>query len=350
MDSPQLIESIVVLLPSNLPLYSLVLFALIPSIQSTRVYVRPNSILQEQHIIPQLSECLDLETIFPSIEIINKDHAGILPFIQSASLVVFTGSAANAKKLLPEMKNDSVLVVNGSGHNPLVVTDTADVDLAVEGALLVKGFNGGQDCAGPDAILVHAAVAEVFITKFKERFASLKTGPFDASDTVIGPIHRATELHKFAHIFLSNSRDIITGGIINYRDSIVAPTVIIRGIERYPNYKEMYGPVAFIHPYKDDADLSHYFKDPDGLYNANRMYVSLYGTSEYVLSRDDARTPGAPGNIGIVLRDKTIHDVEIGYEPYGGYSTDASCIIKKTSDGILQRAMPIYIPEIIFRR
>jgi acyl-CoA reductase-like NAD-dependent aldehyde dehydrogenase len=349
IDSPQTIDSIVVFLPSNLPLYSLVLFALIPSIQSSCVYVRPNSILQEQHIITQLSECLNLDAIFPSVQIINQDHAGFLPYIRLASLVVFTGNPSNAKKILQDMKNDSVLVVNGSGHNPVVVTETADIDLAVEGSLLVKGFNGGQDCAGPDAILVHAAVAEEFITKFQQRFATLKTGHFNAPDTVIGPINRATELHKFAHIFQSNSKDIITGGIINYKDSIVTPTIIIRGIDRYPNYKEMYGPVAFIHPYKKDEDLAYYFKDPDGLYNANRMYVSLYGKSDYISGRNDAVTPGEPGNVGIVLHNVTIHDVEIGYEPYGGYGVGASCVVFKSSHGILQKAMPIYIPDLISR-
>ena len=331
-----------VLLPSNLPLYSLVIFGLIPALLSEAVYIRPNAILQEHDIISRLYDCLTLDRLFPSVHIINENHEGFKKYIAAAQLVVFTGSPANAG-MMPE----SVLVVNGTGHNPIVVTNTADIDAAVEGALFLKGFNGGQDCAGPDAILVHADVAEEFTAKFQRQFSLLKIGSFNELDTVIGPIHRETELYKFSRMFHSNKVDIISGGTIDFRESVVTPTVIVRGIERYPNFKEIYGPVAFIHPYKKDADLAYYFRDPDGQYNSNRMYVSVYGHSEYISGKDDALTPGAPGNVGIVLQDKTIHDVEIGYKPYGGYSVGASCVIKKQNRGSLQKAMPIYLPEII---
>ena len=346
-DVSRKIESAAVLLPSNLPLYSLIIFALIPSILSSRVFVRPNSILQEHNIITKLYDALDLGVLFPSVQIINQGHAGFREHIQSADLVTFTGKPSNSDKLLQDMKSESLLVINGSGHNPLVVTDTADIDRAVEAALVLKGFNGGQDCAGPDAILVHAHIAKEFIEKFHQRFSMLKTGSFDVRDTIIGPIHRLTELQKFAGIFHSNRNDIISGGVIDFRRGIVEPTVIVRGIERYPNYSELYGPVAFIHPYKTDEDLSYYFQDFDGQYNANRMYVSVYGHSDYLSRRDDTINPGLSGNVGILLHNQTIHDVEIGYKSYGGYSLGASGIIKKSSAGVQRMAMPIYIPDVI---
>lgn len=340
-------DNIAVLLPSNLPLYSLVIFGLIPSRLSTVVYIRPNSILQEQNIISQLYDCLEIEKLLPAVQIINENHEGFRKYISDASLVVFTGTPSNAMKILDEMKSESVLIINGSGHNPIVVTDKADIDAAVEAAVFLKGFNSGQDCAGPDAILVHADIAVEFTTKFQTRFSSLKTGDFRDPDTVIGPIHRYTELNKFGRMFYDNSVDIVCGGTIDFRKRMVAPTVIVRGIERYPNFKETYGPVAFIHPYKKDADLAHYFRDPDGQYNSNRMYVSVYGHSDFISGRDDALKPGASGNVGIVLYNKTIHDVEIGYNPYGGYSMGASCVIKKQGKVMLQKAMPIYIPDVI---
>jgi acyl-CoA reductase-like NAD-dependent aldehyde dehydrogenase/predicted nucleotidyltransferase len=338
---------IAVLLPSNLPLYSLIIFGLIPSLLSKAVFIRPNSILQEQNIISQLYDCLDIERLFSSVQIINENHEGFRKYISDANLVVFTGTPSNAMKILDKMKTESVLIINGSGHNPIVVTDTADIDAAVEGAVFLKGFNSGQDCAGPDAILVHADVAVEFTTKFQARFSSLKAGVFRDPTTMIGPIQRYTELSKFSRMFHDNRVDIICGGTIDFRASIVAPTVIVRGIERYPNYKETYGPVAFIHPYKKDTDLAHYFRDPDGQYNSNRMYVSVYGHSDYVSMKDDATAPGAAGNIGIVLHNQTIHDIEIGFRPYGGYSIGASCVIKKRDKGILQKPMPIYLPDII---
>jgi aldehyde dehydrogenase (NAD+) len=340
------IDSMAVMLPSNLPLYSMFIFAIIPSLLSKEVNVRPNSILQEQDIISRIYDELGLENLFPHVQIINQDHAGFENCIKSADLVVFTGKPSSGPTFLKKMKKNSILAINGAGHNPLIVTDTANIDKAVEGALMLKGFNGGQDCAGPDAILVHHSVSQQFIEKFQRAFSDLKSGQFYEPDTIIGPIHRFSELQRLSGLIHNNSKDVIAGGTIDFKNSIVEPTVIVRGIERYPNYQEVYGPVTFIHPYKKDEDLFHYFED-GGQYAGNRMYVTVYGHSEYAMARNDAINPGASGNIGIVLHNETIHDVEIGYNAYGGYSMGASGLIKKSARGLQQVAMPILLPQVI---
>jgi len=347
LNTNEKINSIAVMLPSNLPLYSLIVFAIIPSFLSSHVNVRPNSLLQEHNIISRIYDELELNILFPNISIINTDHSGFKQHISEANLVVFTGNPSNAEKFLASMKENSFLVVNGAGHNPVVVTETADLDLAIEGALLVKGFNGGQDCAGPDAILVHHNIATEFIERFQKKFSELKTGLFTNEETIIGPIGRLTELQKFATIFHNNSKDIISGGYIDFRSGIVSPTVIVRGIERYPNYKEVFGPIAFIHPYKKDSDLSYYFEDADGQYKANKMYVSVYGQSDYISKRNDLNDPRNPTNVGIVLHNETIHDIEIGYKEYGGYSLGASGLMKKLANKVHKVAMPILIPQVI---
>ncbi len=142
----------------------------------------------------------------------------------------------------------------------------------------------------------------------------MKTGKFNEQETIIGPIRRLSELQKFGQIFYQNSKDILSGGVIDFKNNIVSPTIIVRGIERYPNYTETFGPVAFVHPYKNDQDLAYYFQDVDGQYNAHRMYVTVYGHSEYLSNKDDTIRPGQQGNAGIILYNQTIHDVEIGYK------------------------------------
>lgn len=347
LESQETINSAAVMLPSNLPLYSLVTFALIPSLQAKSVYVRPNSNLQECNIISRIYDVLNLDELFPGIKIVNTDHAGFKKHIREADLVVFTGNPKNAENLANEMNNNSLLIVNGAGHNPVIVTDSADIQAAVDKTLHLKSFNGGQDCAGPDAILVHTSVAKQFIEKFEEKFSSLKTGSFKDPETIIGPINRLSELQKFARIFHKNRGDIISGGTIDFKNNIVFPTTIVRDIELKPNYEEIFGPIAFIHPYKTDEDLAYYFHDSDGRYNAQRMYATLFGQSEYILSRDDTLNPNGQEKVGIVLHNKTIHDIEIGYKEYGGNSLAASHIIRKTPQGRQKRAMPILIPELV---
>src|SRR5580700_4690146 len=282
------IDSAAILLPSNLPLYSFILFGIIPSFLSKEINVRPNTLLQVNDIISRIYNELELASLFPNISIINGNHEEFKEYLKRASLVVFTGKPSNGEKVLLDMKKDSLLVINGSGHNPVVVTNTANLDDAVKGTLMLKGFNGGQDCAGPDAILVQEGIAEKFIAEFKAKFSLLKVGSFSDADTIIGPIKRFSELQRFAEIFNKNNKDIVSGGIIDFRDEIVHPTTIVRGIKRYPNYKEMFGPVAIIHPYKNDDDLSYYFEDIGGRYNANRMYVTVYGDSDYLSDKDDS--------------------------------------------------------------
>ncbi|MCW8452586.1 aldehyde dehydrogenase family protein [Legionella quinlivanii] len=349
LNGKQSIDSIAIMLPSNLPLYSLLIFAIIPSFLSKSVNVRPNSILQELNLISRIYDELELDNLFPNVGVVNEEHAGFEKYIRNANLVIFTGKPSNAEKFLKLMKQDSLLVINGAGHNPVVVTETANIEEAVKGTTLLKGFNSGQDCAGPDAILVHHTIAEKFIEQFQQAFSRLPAGACNDPNTIIGPIHRLSELQRLMMLIHQNKKDILSGGIINLNTSQIIPTIIVRGIERYPNFKEVYGPVAFIHPYKEDRDLSLYFNDLDGQYSANRMYVSLYGDSEYISSRDDAVNPGRPGNVGIVLKNETIHDVEIGYKAYGGYSMGASGIVKKSSTGTQRAAMPILIPEVIVK-
>lgn len=349
LASDKTIASAAVVLPSNLPLYSLVVFGLIPSFMAGEVNIRPNALLQEKHIVMRMSEILNLNSSFPNVKIVNaKEHVEFKPYFEKADLIVFTGNPVHAEKLSETMKKGSVLVVNGSGHNPVVVTETANIDKAIEKTIHLKGFNGGQDCAGPDAILIQESISKEFIEKFKERFASLKSGSFSDCETMIGPIERESELDRIHKILVKNRKDISSGGCINYQASTIVPTVIVRPIDQNPNYTETFSPIAFIHPYEKDEDLKNYFNDKNGSYQSNRMYVTLFGNSHYVESRNDDEAPGKKGNVGIVLKNKTIHDVEIGYEPYGGYSFGASYVLKKTTQGKIQKAaMPILIPHVI---
>ena len=168
LASDKTIGSTAVVLPSNLPLYSLVIFGLIPSFMSQEVSIRPNTLLQEKNIVPRIAEVLNLNSTFSNVKIVNvKEHSEFKPYFTQADLIIFTGNPTHAEKLSETMKQGSVLVVNGSGHNPVIVAENADINEAVKKTVDLKSFNGGQDCAGPDAILVHASTSEEFIEKFQ---------------------------------------------------------------------------------------------------------------------------------------------------------------------------------------
>lgn len=101
----------------------------------------------------------------------------------------FTGSTPVGRTLLRQAAGR---VVNASmelgGNAPFVVTADADLDAAVDGAMIAKFRNGGQACTAANRFYVHADVAEEFQTRFGRRVAALRVGPGSDPKTEVGPL------------------------------------------------------------------------------------------------------------------------------------------------------------------
>ena len=343
------VDKISVFLPSNLPLYSLILFGIIPSFTTKSLTLKPNSHMQDTKIIDDIEKVLNLQSKFSNMSIQYLDASSFVDKnAKDSDIVIFTGYAKNRDKILQQMKKESLLIFNGAGHNPLVVEKDADLAKAVKDSVFVKFFNSGQDCAGPDAILLHKDIANDFVQMFRAEVERLKVGKYSEDATQVGPIVRREELQKHLNtIYLNAPDDIVSGGSINVRERIVDPTVVARHITKGANYTEMFGPIAFLHTYDNDEQLMSYFTDSKGEYLRNKMYVSLYGTNALLQSVDDARLNGRNG-VGIILHNQTIHDYERADKEYGGYSLGASGIVHKDQNGKLTtNPMPIYVPHIV---
>lgn len=102
--------------------------------------------------------------------------------------VSFTGSTAVGRRLLHQAADR---VINASmelgGSAPFIVTSTADVAAAVEGAMVAKFRNGGQACTAANSFWVHESVAEEFTSAFGARISALEVGPADGG-AEIGPL------------------------------------------------------------------------------------------------------------------------------------------------------------------
>ena len=105
--------------------------------------------------------------------------------------ISFTGSTGIGQVLL---KQAAERVVNASmelgGNAPFVVTDDADIDAAVEGAMIAKFRGGGQACTAANRLYVHADVAEEFTAKLGAKVEALTVGPADEGFD-IGPMINA---------------------------------------------------------------------------------------------------------------------------------------------------------------
>lgn len=117
------------------------------------------------------------------------EHALADPRIRKVS---FTGSTPVGRQLLrhaAERITNTSLELGGNG--PFVVLDDADLDAAVEGAVIAKMRNGGQACTAANRFLVQASVAGEFTQRLAARMAALRLGPAADEGTELGPLVNA---------------------------------------------------------------------------------------------------------------------------------------------------------------
>ena len=164
--------------------------------------------------------------------------------------ISFTGST-RVGSLLMRGAADSIkrLSLELGGNAPFIVFDDADLDLAVEGALISKFRNGGQTCVCANRILVQSPVYDEFADRLAKRVDALKVGPGTATDVSIGPMINSAAIKKIE----SHVADAITKGAkihtaerqLETGSNYIAPTVLTGATtEMLLAREETFGPVA----------------------------------------------------------------------------------------------------------
>ena len=315
------VGAVTTFLPLNQPLYATVCFGVVPSFMAEDTALRPPTAMHPHY--RALADVLDLPAHFPELHVSYDDKEEfVAQRAHRTDAVVFTGTPENAAKVRRSFPRRTLFILNGSGHNPLVVTETADLDLAVASALRVVLYNQGQDCAGPNAILVHRDRLVEFRETLLARLRELehRVGPYSDPDNVVGPNTDPDHAVKMVRRFRDDRGFWVYGGEVNPASGMIRPTVFEKELALGGNFREFFAPVFFLQPYDDDAELRRYFEDQR--YAANAMYVSVFGDSPYVKSLLDSPSHDADS----ILWDTDLHLAEKGYLPYGGRGPAASCL------------------------
>jgi succinate-semialdehyde dehydrogenase / glutarate-semialdehyde dehydrogenase len=195
----------------------------------------------------------------------------------------FTGSTEVGRILLREAA-DSVLncSMELGGNAPFIVFQDADIDAAVEGAMLAKMRNGGEACTAANRFYVHEAVADEFSRALVARIDRMVLGPGLDEKTDIGPLVNEPARAKVSGLVESATADggqVVTGGRApDRRGYFYAPTVI----DQVPSDAgilgtEIFGPVAPVVRFTAEADAVTW---------ANSTEFGLVG---YVYTRDLSR-------------------------------------------------------------
>jgi succinate-semialdehyde dehydrogenase/glutarate-semialdehyde dehydrogenase len=172
----------------------------------------------------------------------------------------FTGSTGVGRGLL-KLAADRVVntTMELGGNDPFIVLDDADLDAAVDGAMLAKMRNGGQACTAANRFLVSESVAEDFGARLARRMAELRVGPSTDEQTELGPMVNAKAVDGIADKVdrsVAAGAHVVIGGERLDGAGFFYPATVLTDVPRSAAVatEEVFGPVAPIITVRDDDD------------------------------------------------------------------------------------------------
>jgi succinate-semialdehyde dehydrogenase / glutarate-semialdehyde dehydrogenase len=175
----------------------------------------------------------------------------------------FTGSTEVGRRLL-EQASEQILKVSMElgGNAPFLIFEDADLDAAVEGALLAKMRNIGEACTAANRFHVAEPVAQQFAEKLAERMSGLKVGRGTEDDVKVGPLINQDAVDKVSELVedaRSKGANVVVGGhAMDGRGYFYEPTVLgnVSPDARVLD-EEIFGPVAPVTSFESEEDAIH---------------------------------------------------------------------------------------------
>ncbi len=193
----------------------------------------------------------------------------------------FTGSTEIGRQLMEECAKDIKKVsLELGGNAPFIVFDDADLDKAVEGAIISKYRNNGQTCVCANRIYVQDGVYDVFAQKLAAAVAKLKIGNGLEEGTTTGPLIDGKAVAKVQeHIedAVGKGAKVLSGGKL-IEGNFFEPTILVDVPKTAAVAKEeTFGPLAPLFRFKDEAEVIAMSNDTE------------FGLASYFYARDMSR-------------------------------------------------------------
>ena len=192
----------------------------------------------------------------------------------------FTGSTEVGKTLIAQSAEQVLKVSMELGGNaPFLVFEDADLDAAVEGALLAKMRNGGEACTSANRFHVHESVAEAFADRLAARIGDMKVGRGTEDGVAVGPLIDEAQRSKVAELVedaVGKGAKVLTGGErVDGAGYFYAPTVL-GNVPANADLlsEEIFGPVA---------PITTFSSDDEAIAAANN---TEYGLVSYIFTQD----------------------------------------------------------------
>jgi succinate-semialdehyde dehydrogenase/glutarate-semialdehyde dehydrogenase len=195
----------------------------------------------------------------------------------------FTGSTEVGQKLIEQSAKQVLQVSMELGGNaPFLVFDDADVDAAIDGAMLAKMRNIGEACTAANRFYVADPVADAFTDGLAKRMSALRVGRGTDDGVQVGPLINEEQRQKVEELVedavKKGAKPVVGGGRADGRGYFFEPTVLasVPDDARLLD-EEIFGPVAPVKPFSDEQQALRWAND------------TRYGLVAYVYTRDLGR-------------------------------------------------------------
>ncbi len=220
------------------------------------------------------------------VNVLAGDTAAIGAELTGNPLVrklTFTGSTEVGKKLIEQcaatVKRTSMEL---GGNAPFIVFDDADLEQAVQGALICKYRNAGQTCVCANRLLVQSGIYDAFAERFAAAVAALQMGDGMAPGTVIGPLIDRTAADTVLGMVedaLQRGAELVTGGQRAANGECYVQPTVLTGVR--PDMRvfreEIFGPVAPLVKFETEEEAVALANDTE------------FGLAAYFYARDVGR-------------------------------------------------------------
>ncbi|UXX84937.1 NAD-dependent succinate-semialdehyde dehydrogenase [Roseovarius pelagicus] len=227
--------------------------------------------------------------------------------------LTFTGST-EVGRILMRQAADQVMKCSMElgGNAPFIVFDDADLDAAVEGAILCKFRNNGQTCVCANRIYVQAGVYDAFAEKLNDAVSKLKIGDGMEEGVALGPLINADAIEKVQeHVADAKSKGanvLMGGGEPMQGEGYFLPPTILTDVtqDMQVSKDETFGPLAPLFKFENEDDVIAMAND------------TIFGLASYFYAKDLSRVYKVAEALeyGIVGVNTGIISTEVA--PFGG--------------------------------
>jgi succinate-semialdehyde dehydrogenase/glutarate-semialdehyde dehydrogenase len=253
----------------------------------------PDGLVQVVHTAPAEAEALVRRPEFRRVSFTGSTGVGRLV------------AAAAAEQLTP-------CVLELGGHAPVIVTEDADVETAVDALTVAKFGSAGQSCGAPSRFIVHEQVVDAFVRRLVLRAPAPDSEP----GGTMGPLNsarRRAAVHALVEDAVRCGARLVLGGRVPETAGFHYPATVLVDVPPRARilHEEPFGPVAPVLPYRDDAEAV-------ALANSTAYALSAYVYGETAHARELARRLDA-GSVGVNCSPGAAPDAPLGGRGASGY-------------------------------